>query len=121
MAINSPASLPGITKPNTACGNIHLNLFRKIAVVAQTSKVAISLDHDVLLQSSTRRELGVEDLVQLLESTTTGLNTEEPPDEGIDEVKADKDEVVAPVDGFESNGGNIGVVEVGAVGHDDVL
>lgn len=83
--------------------------------------MAIPLDHDVLLQSSTRRELGVEDFVQLLKSAATGLNTEEPPDEGIDEVKADKDEVVAPVDGFESNGGNIGVVEVGAVGHDDVL
>ena len=83
--------------------------------------MAVSLEHDVLLQSSTRRPLGVEDFVHLLQSAAASLDTEDKPAKGVNEIEADEDEIVAPIDGLEGDGGDVGVVEVGAVGKDDVL
>lgn len=66
----------------------------------EACEMAILLpDHDLLLQGSTRRPLGVEDLIQLFQSTTTSLNAKEVPADGIDEIEADEDEVIAPIDG----------------------
>jgi hypothetical protein len=76
----------------------------------------VGLDHDRLLKSSTRRELGIEHIVQLLQSTPTGLDTKGEPDNTIDEVQPDEDEVVVPVDSLEGDGRDVGVVQVGAVG-----
>lgn len=72
-------------------------------------------DHDLLLQGSTRRPLGVEDFVQLLQSAATSFNAKEVPADGVNEVKADKDEVVAPVDGIQSDSSNVGVVQICSV------
>lgn len=66
----------------------------------ETCEMAILLpDHDLLLQGSTRRPLGIEDFVQLFQCTTAGLNTKEVPADGIDEIEADEDEVIAPING----------------------
>lgn len=72
-------------------------------------------DHDLLLQGSTRRPLGVEDFVQLLQSAATSFNAKEVPADGVNEVEADKDEVVAPVDGIQSDSSNVGVVQICSV------
>lgn len=79
------------------------------------------LYHDGLLQSRSGRELGIEHLLHLFQGTTTSLDTQEIPDGGIDNVEADKNKVVAKVNGLESDGSNVGVVEIGAVGQNDVL
>lgn len=73
------------------------------------------LDHNMLAQSSTRWPLSIEDLIQLLQSSATSFDTKDEPAEAVDEVEADEDEVVAPVDGIKGDGSDIGVVEVGAV------
>lgn len=69
-------------------------------------------DHDLLLQGSTRRPLGVEDFVQLLQRTATSFNAKEVPADGVNEIEADEDEVVAPVDGVQCDGSDIGVVKI---------
>lgn len=77
--------------------------------------------HDGLLQSRSGRELGIENLLHLFQGATMSLDTQEIPNGGIDDVEADKDKVVAKVDGLEGDGSDVGVVEVGAVRQDDVL
>lgn len=69
-------------------------------------------DHDLLLQGSTWRPLGVEDLVQLFQSTATSFNAKEEPANSVNQIEADKDEIVAPVDGIQGDGSNIGVVKI---------
>lgn len=79
------------------------------------------LNHDRLPQRRPRRPLGLEHGVELLEGAAAGLDPEQEPRQAVDEVQPDKDEVVVPVDGFERDRGDVGVVEVRAVGQDDVL
>lgn len=78
-------------------------------------------DHDLLLQGSTRRPLSVEDFVQLLKSAATSFNAKEVPADGVDEIEADKDEVVAPVDGIQSDSSDIGVVQICGIRENNVL
>ncbi len=94
----------------------------QLHVAAQLLEVSIALSHhDSLLQRSPGRELGVEDGVHLLQRAATGLDTQGEPDDAVDAVEADEDEVVPPVDGLERDGGDVRVVQVGAVGQNDVL
>ena len=79
------------------------------------------LKHDRLFQCSARRELGVEDLVELLQSSATRLDAEEVPDSGIYDVEADENQIVPPVNRIQRNGRDICVVEIGAIGQNDVL
>lgn len=79
------------------------------------------LDHDRLPQRRPGRPLSLEHPVQLLEGAATGFDAEHEPYQAVDQVQPDKDEVVVPVDGFECDCGDVGVVEVRAVGQDDVL
>lgn len=89
---------------------------------ADIRQVTISLFyHDGLLQSRSGRELGIEHLFHLFQGAATSLNTQEIPNGGIDNVEADKDKVVAKVDGLEGNGSDVCVVEIGAIGQNDVL
>lgn len=79
------------------------------------------LDHDRLPQCCPWRPLGLEHRVQLLEGAAAGFDAEQKPYQAVYQVQPDEDEVVVPVDGFQCNGGDVGVVEVRAVGQDDVL
>lgn len=79
------------------------------------------LDHDRLPQGRSWRPLCLEHRVQLFKGAAAGFNAEQEPHEAVDQVQADKDEVVVPVDGFERDRGDVCVVEVRAVGKNDVL
>lgn len=79
----------------------------------EACEVAVLLpDHDLLLQSSAWRPLSVEDFIQLFQSTATSFNAKEEPAEGINEIEANKDEIVTPVNRIESDSSNIGVVKI---------
>ena len=80
-------------------------------VSGQSFQVSVLfLDHDRLPQRRPGRPLGLEDRVQLLEGAAAGLHAEQEPHQAVDQVQPDKDEVVVPVDCFERNRGDEGVV-----------
>lgn len=81
----------------------------------QALQVSASLDHDSLAKSRARRELGIKDFLHLLKRSTTSLDTENKPKSSVNGIEAHKDEIVSPINLLESNGGDVGVVKIGAV------
>lgn len=91
-------------------------------VRGQTLQVSVLLlHHDRLPERRPGRPLGLEHRVELLEGSAAGLDAQHEPHEAVDEVQHDKDQVVVPVDRLECNCCDVGVVQVGTVGKDDVL
>lgn len=76
----------------------------------------LQFNHCSLLQGSPRRPLRVEDLVHLFQSAATCFHSKEEPKAGVNDVESNENEVVSPIDRVESNGGDVGVVQVGNVG-----
>lgn len=81
----------------------------------QALQVSVSFDHDSFTKSRARRELGIEDFLHLFKRSTARLNTENEPKGSVNDIEAHKDEIVSPINLLESNGGDVGVVEIGTV------
>lgn len=92
-----------------------------LLVTVDALEVTVALDHDGLLQSRTRRPLCVKDLFHFLKGSAARLNTENEPHGCVEQVERHKHKVVAPVNLLESHGSHVRVVQVGAVGKNDVL
>lgn len=81
-----------------------------------TSRLSAVSQSSDLLEGGVAGVGGVEDLVQLLESKTLGLNQEEVEEHGLKEIPDDVDDEEPPADGLNTEGNGVVVDSEGEVG-----